>query len=71
MFLLPGSVGILMRPPPHSPRARIRFLWFVYKRNEVIRYLGVLKELVGRELAGREQRLTDGGYGMRCGAVAC
>lgn len=34
-------------------------------------YLGVLNEPVGRELAGREQGLAEGGCGMRCGAVAC
>ena len=44
---------------------------FRTKEKGVIRYLGVLKELVGRELAGREQRLVAGGCGMRCGAVAC
>jgi hypothetical protein len=40
-------------------------------KERVIHYLGVLKELVGRGLAGREQRLAVGGCGMRCGAVAC
>lgn len=41
------------------------------KEMGLIHYLGVLKELVGGGLAGREQRLAEGGCGMRCGAVAC
>ena len=68
LFLLPGSVGIIMQPPLHSPRARIWVCVYIRKGDT---YLGVLNEPVGRELAGREHRLAEGGCEMRCGAVAC
>lgn len=53
----------------HCTRQEHAFGYMCTKEKGVIHYLGVLNEPVGRELAGREQRLAE--CGMRCGAVAC
>jgi hypothetical protein len=75
VFFLPGSIGILMRPSPHSPehafgfKVFLVFFWgFSEHRKGWHLPVGLLKEPV---VPQARRSLLAGGCGMRCGAVAC